>query len=321
MRFNKLDLNLLVALDALLDEASISRAAERLHMSQSAMSNALARLRDYFEDELLVQVGRRMEPTPRAEVLRDAVRDVLLRVDHSIVAQPQFVPAREQREFRFFISDYTLSVLMPHVLARAAIEAPHVRFALLPQVENPSRALERGEVDLLVLPGDYCSGEHPTQALFDERFCCVVWSGSRLAQGQLTLERYLDAGHVVMQPANVGQPAFEESFTRRHGVARRVDVRSYSFAVTPALVVGTDRIATVHTRLARLAARTLPLVVHPPPFDMPAMTQTLQWHKYRTNDPGIQWMRGLMQAAVREMDGEDSEGLGTGGQGSGNPGP
>ena len=99
MRFNKLDLNLLVALDALLTEQSISRAAEKIHLSQSAMSNALARLREYFDDELLIQVGRRMEPTPRAEVLRDAVNDVLRRIEGSIAAQPAFVAAESTREF------------------------------------------------------------------------------------------------------------------------------------------------------------------------------------------------------------------------------
>lgn len=302
MRFNKLDLNLLVALDALLGEASISRAAERLHMSQSAMSNALARLRDYFEDELLVQVGRRMELTPRAEVLREAVRDVLLRVDSSIAARPEFIPARAEREFRFFVSDFTLSVLMPHVLARAAAEAPGVRFLLLPQVEYPERALERGEVDLLVLPGIYCVEAHPTDDLFNEGFSCLVWQGSRLAHGALTLERYLAAGHVVMQPPNVSQPSFEESLARQHGVVRRIEVRSYSFAASPALVVGTDRIATVHSRLARQATRSLPVVMHPPPFEMERMTQKLQWHKYRSNDPGIRWMRELMAAAVRDME-------------------
>lgn len=302
MRFNKLDLNLLVALDALLGEGSISRAAERLHMSQSAMSNALARLRDYFDDELLVQVGRRMELTPRAEVLRDPVRDVLLRVDSSIAARPEFVPARSDREFRIFVSDFTLAVLMPHVLARAAAEAPGVRFLLLPQVEYPGRALERGEVDLMVLPGMYCVEAHPSEGLFDEGFSCLVWKGSRLAHGALTLERYLAAGHVVMQPANVSQPSFEEWLAQRHGISRRTEVRSYSFAATAALVVGTERIATVHSRLARQAALALPVVLHPPPFEMAPMTQTLQWHRYRSNDPGIRWMRELMEAAVRDMD-------------------
>lgn len=303
MRFNKLDLNLLVALDAMLDERSISRAAERLHMSQSAMSNALARLREYFDDELLVQVGRKMEMTPRAEVLREAVHDVLMRVDTSIAAQPEFVPAQSDREFRIFISDYTMATLMPHMLARAQKESAAVRFALLPQVQDPARALERGEADLLVMPRDYCSPDHPTETLFTERFVCAMWSASRIAQGELTFERYAAAGHVVMQPPGTLSQSFEAWFVQRYGLTRKVEVSTYSFAATLPLLVGTERISTVHERLARLAIARLPLVVREPPFAMPEMSQVMQWHRYRTKDPGLAWLRGVFMAAVADMDG------------------
>ena len=302
MRFNKLDLNLLVALDAMLTEASISRAAERLHMSQSAMSNALSRLRDYFDDELLVQVGRRMELTPRAEVLKEAVHDLLLRVDTTIAARPEFVPSKSDREFRIFVSDFTLSTLMPHVLARAHAQGATARFALLPQVNEPQRALERGEVDLLILPRDYCSPDHPVEVLFTESFRCVLWAGSRLAQGELTFERYAAAGHIVMQPPGTQSASFESWFVQRFGLTRRVEVSSFSFSTAPRLVVGTDRIATVHARLARQAERDLPVVVRDPPFAMTEMEQGMQWHKYRTKDPGLAWLRQLFVEAVTEMD-------------------
>jgi DNA-binding transcriptional LysR family regulator len=302
MRFNKLDLNLLVALDVMLSEQSISRAAERLHMSQSAMSNALGRLRDYFDDELLVQVGRKMELTPRAEVLRDAVHDVLLRVDTSIAAQPEFVPARSDREFHVFVSDYSLNTLIPHVLAIAHAQAPGVHFALKPQVEDPARPLERGEVDLLVLPQDYCSPHHPTESVITETFSCVVWSGSRFAASPLTFEQYAAAGHVAVRPAVTQPSSFEGWFVQRFGLARRDEVTTYSFASAPPLVVNTERIATVHSRLARQAARHLPIVVHPPPLAFPEMKQCLQWHKYRSKDPGLVWLRQVFQQAAAQMD-------------------
>ena len=303
MRFNKLDLNLLVALDAMLTEASISRAAEKLHMSQSAMSNALARLRDYLDDELLVQVGRRMELTPRAEVLKDAVHDVLLRVDTSIATQPQFDTARSEREFRVFVSDFTLTTLMPFVLSRAAIEAPAVRFLLQPQVEDPVRPLERGEVDLLIMPSDYCSPNHPTDILFRETFSCVVWNGSRLAAGPLTFAQYAAAGHVAVQPASSQPNSFEGWFVQRYGLARRDEVTTFSYASAASLVLGTERIATMHSRLARQAARHLPVTVHPPPLPLPEMQQAMQWHKYRSKDPGLIWLRGVFLAAAADMDG------------------
>jgi DNA-binding transcriptional LysR family regulator len=302
MRFKKLDLNLLVALDALLLDESISRAAERLHMSQSAMSNALARLREYFADELLMQVGRRMEPTPRALALKSAVRDVLLRVDTTIAIQPEFDPTQSDRAFRLFVSDYSLSVLMPHVMAVTAEQGATVRFDFLPQVDQPQRSLELGEVDLLIIPSSYCSPDHPSQVLFEETFCCLVWSGSKFAKAkEMTFEAYTAAGHVVMQPPG-GQPSFETWFMQRYGVSRRVEVTTYNFSATPLLVVNTERVATVHKRLATLAARSAPLAMLEPPVPMPAMEQAMQWPRYRSQDPGLEWLRNTLVEATARMD-------------------
>lgn len=301
MRFNKLDLNLLVALDAMLTERSISRAAERMHMSQSAMSNALARLREYFNDELLVQVGRRMELTPRAETLQDAVRDVLVRVDTTIATPPAFDPTQTDREFRLFVSDYSLQTLMPHVLALAHRQGAQVRFQFLAQVAQPQRSLERGEADLLVIPKGFCSPEHPIDLVFEEDFVCVVWSGSRWAGRPLSIEDFTSAGHVVIETGS-GQPAFEGWFMQRYGVSRRVEVSSFSFTSLPALVIGTERIATVHARLARQACKSLPLQLSPMPLPMPRMEQSMQWHKYRTQDPGLVWLRKLLREAASAMD-------------------
>ena len=306
MRFNKLDLNLLVALDVLLIEASISRAAVRLHMSQSAMSNALARLRDYFDDELLVQVGRRMELTPRAEVLKDTVRDVLLRIDSSVAAKPEFVPAKSDREFRIFVSDFTLATLIPHVLARAHAQGPDIRFSLLPQVLEPTRSLDRAEVDLVVMPSDYCTSAHPSEVLFTERFQCVLWRDSRIAQGELTTQRFMAAGHVVTLPPATNATSLEDWRFKGHGLHRRIDVTSFSYASSAALVVGTERIATVHGRLAQQAARHLPIVVRDVPVEFAEMSQVMQWHRYRTRDPGIEWLRRVFLDAARDMDAADS---------------
>lgn len=302
MRFKKLDLNLLVALDALLNERSISRAAEKLFLSQSAMSNALARLREYFGDELLAQVGRKMELTPRAESLVEPVRDVLVRLEATIAVQPGFDPTTSDREFRIFVSDFTLATLVPHLLALAARRRASVRFQLLPQVYQPARALERGEADLLVIPRAYCSEDHPVETLFEERFVCAVWNRGRYARQAPSFEDYIEASHVAVQPSGTQQQAYEGWFMERYGVSRKVDVTTYSFAMAPMLVVGTDRVATVHERLFKHLGSALPLVQHPLPMPMPAMEQGLQWHKYRSQDPGLVWLRGLLHDAVREMD-------------------
>lgn len=302
MRFNRLDLNLLVALDALLIEQSITKAAERLNLSPSATSNALARLRDYFDDELLVQVGRRMELTPRAQGLQDPIRDLLVRAESVVAIEPRFEPAASDRVFRIFVSDYTQMVLAPHLLALAAAEGCTARFEFLPQVSNPQRSLERGEADMLLMPRDFLSPDHPHEILYVEDFVCVVWRGSALARGELGFERYLAAGHVVMEPPDHMGVSFEAWFAERYGVTRRVAVTSYGFSALPAMVVGTEFIATVHQRLARLLKPVWPIELRTPPLPITPMEQALQWHQYRHQDPGLVWLREMLRRAVARMD-------------------
>lgn len=310
MRFNKLDLNLLVALDALLSVRNISRAAEKVHLSQSAMSNALSRLREYFGDELLVQVGRNMELTARAEGMIDAVRDILVRIEATVEAKPQFVPAESTRTFRLLISDFSLMTLMPKVSALAYAEAPGVRLEFVPQVAHPQRVLERGEADILVIPTEYCSSEHPSEVLFRETYCAVIWSESHLAQGELTEQRYCEAGHVVIQPGD-GRPALDDWLIQRLGIARRVDVRTYTFMSPAYLLPGTNRIATVHRRLANQAVNSLPVVIREIPFPMPTMEQAMQWHNHRTSDPGITWLRELLKRSASGLEVNEGTSLNT----------
>jgi len=302
VRFNKLDLNLLVALDVLLKERSVTRTAESLNMSASAVSNALARLRDYFEDELLVQIGRKMELTPRAEGLQDAVRDVLLRIDSSIAAPPAFDPRTSDRAFRIFASDYTQLVLGPALMTLAARQKATVRFEFAPQVIHPHRYLERGEADLLIIPTGFMSPDHPSEVLYRENFVCMVWRDGALADGRLDFDRYVAAEHVVMQPAGGRADAFEGWFLKRYGITRRVAVQTYSFITLPALLVGTDRVATVHERVARRLVGVWPLEIQPTPLAIDPMEQAMQWHKFRTNDPGLAWLRGLVADAAKLMD-------------------
>jgi len=302
MRYNKLDLNLLVALDALLTERSITRAGERMNLTPSAVSNALARLRTHFDDELLVQVGRKMEPTPRAEGLHDAVRDVLVRIESTITTQPAFDPTTSDRSFKILLSDYSQLVLGPHLVALAAAARCTARFEFLPQVANPLRILERGEADLLIMPRYLLSPDHPLDVLYTETFVCVVWREGAWAEGALTMQRYAAAGHVVMQPAGTTADSFESQFIKQRGIERRIAMTCYCFSALPALVCGTDLIATLHRRLALTLAGAWPVVMKEPPLDFDTMEQAVQWHRYRTNDPGIVWLRGLLAKAVVRLD-------------------
>jgi DNA-binding transcriptional LysR family regulator len=293
MRFHKLDLNLLVALDALLRERSVTRAANRLHLTPSAVSNALARLREYFGDDLLVTIGRRMEPTPRAAALAEAVRDVLLRIESAVAAQPAFDPRSSDRVFRIFASDYTQVVLGPHLMALAAAEGFAGQIQFLAQVEYPYRDLERGEADLLIIPSEFLSHEHPSEVLWEEQFVCALWAGSKLAREELTLDRYLASGHIAMVPQGRDAESYEAWLMHRRGVRRRLVATTYSFAALPALVCGTEWIATIHMRLARRLAAAWPLVLRPVPVPLEPMRQSMQWHRYWHQDPGLVWLRGL----------------------------
>lgn len=302
MRFNRLDLNLLVALDALLTERSITKAAERLNLSQSAVSSALSRLREYFNDELLVLVGRRMEPTARALSLQESVRDILVRVDSTVASPPEFDPATSDRTFRIIVSDYTLMIFTPHVLALAREARCSARFEFLPQVSNPQRNLERGEADLLIIPRGFLSPEHPHEVLYTENFLCVAWRQGLHGRGELTFDKYREAGHVVMQPAGSSGDSFENWFAKRFGLDRRIVAIGHSFTALPAMVVGNDCIATVQERLAYQLQPAFPVVLHKPPLPIPVLEQGLQWHQYKAHDPGLVWLRGLLQRAVKRMD-------------------
>ncbi|GAB4270987.1 MAG: LysR substrate-binding domain-containing protein [Pararhodobacter sp.] len=300
MRFKRLDLNLLVALDHLLELKSVSGAADRMHMSQSAMSNALSRLREYFGDPLLVQVGRRMELTPRAEAMRDQVRDILVRIEATVESEPQFRPEASDRVFGLLMSDYTMTVLMPHVLSLAHAAGSRVRFNFLAQTDQPYVLLERGEADFLVAPRQLCSPDHPSETLFEDDYVCLVWSQGAFAGRPLSMDDYCRAGHVVMVPPNRAQ-SMEARSLAQMGIERRVEVTTFSFSALPQLVVGTDRIATVHGLIARQAARILPLEILPMPLHLEPLQQTLQWHAYRDHDPGIQWVRRLLRDAAAAM--------------------
>ncbi|MCF5722812.1 LysR family transcriptional regulator [Pseudomonas syringae] len=302
MRYNHLDLNLLVALDVLLEEGNITRAAARLHMSQSATSGVLARLRKYFDDELLVQVGRRMQPTPFAIELSKPVREALLIIRSSISQKPIFEPEQSKRHFRIVASDYLITVLFTQVIQMIHQQAPGITFELLAPGDNSGDMLTNGEVDFWIVPEHYIIPGHPSKLLFEEEHVCVIWEENSQISETLTLEKYMEMGHVSVGFGRSRMLSIEEWFVNQYGFKRRIEVITNDFNTLPQLIVGTDRIATAHRRLAEWYARYLPLRVLPTPVKIPLMQEHILWHRSMDGDPMHRWLRERITEFIQSVD-------------------
>ncbi|USX12372.1 LysR substrate-binding domain-containing protein [Oxalobacteraceae bacterium OTU3CAMAD1] len=298
MRYHRLDLNLLPALRALLTEKNVTRAGDSLHVTQSAMSGILARLREFFDDPLIVSVGRKMELTPLAESLVDKVNDLLVQVDSTLASRPDFLPANSQRHFSIVSSDYTVSVLLLDVLRRLHVEAPNVTIAIRQPGDATLPDLEAGDLDFHISPMGQLSDNHPSAVLFEDSFCAVVDRGNDRVGDSLTVEQYLSLSHVGFEYK--GLPMFDRWFARMHSDRRR-DVSVGQFNLLAPMVVGTQRVATLHTRLAMRACELLPVRMVQLEFETPRFANLIQWHRYRDLDPGSIWLRDKIIACALAM--------------------
>jgi DNA-binding transcriptional LysR family regulator len=296
MRYRRLDLNLLVALDALLNEKSVTRAASRLNMTQPAMSGALARLREYFGDALVVQVGRHMELTPLANSLVTPVHEIMLRIDAAIAIEPEFIAARSQRHFSFTASDYVIRIFLLELLQRIRRTAPGITFEFRQSSSRVQDELESGDVDFVIGPEVDVLPEHPHEPLFQDTYTVIAWKDNTSVSDTLTFDDYMGLGHVVFGHLQRGTPWLERWFAQHYGDARRLEVIAHNFMLLPYLVIGTDRIATIQTRLAQLYAQTLPLKLIRAPLELPLLTEVLQWNVHRDLDPASRWLRDEMKA-------------------------
>ncbi|MDK1389267.1 LysR family transcriptional regulator [Sinorhizobium sp. 7-81] len=301
MRFKGLDLNLLVALDALMSKRSVTAAAQSINLSQSAMSSAIARLRTYFGDELFTMQGRKLVPTPRAEVLAPAVRDALLHIQYSIISSDMFNPALSERRFRISLSDFMTLVFLEKVVERVAREAPGVGFELRSVDDDPDELLRCGDVDFLILPESFLSNAHPKAKLLDERFVCVGCLTNKQLPRQLSLERYMSMGHIGVKFGRTLKPSIEEWLLLEYGMKRRIEVVAPGFSLIPPLLSGTDRIATIPLRLANHFAKTTPLRIVELPLQLPTFTEAVQWPALHDRDQASIWMREILLREASRM--------------------
>ncbi|TIX50922.1 LysR family transcriptional regulator [Alteraurantiacibacter aquimixticola] len=290
MRFKGLDLNLLVALNMLVEVRSVSRAAERLNLSQPAMSAALARLREYFKEPLLVPQGRRMIPTAAALSLQQELQPILADLDALITQSTAFDPATSRRCFRICASDYLVAVLFPQVIPAIQAAAPGISLDIVPPSEQAQIDLERGELDILLTPEEHCVAGHPTNLLFEEQHVIVGWSGNPLLQAPLSEEAFRDAGHVAVRIGLTNRASFAETQLDQLGQRRRIEISAASFTSVPDLLVGTDRLAVMHKRLAVMMAGRMAIAWQNMPFAFPIMRQMIQFNRARADDAGLIWL-------------------------------
>jgi DNA-binding transcriptional LysR family regulator len=295
-----LDLNLLVSLDALLQERSVSRAAARLGLSQPSLSASLARLRRHFRDDLLARVGNHYELTPLAAQLAEQATSALAAVSRVFASEPDFDPATAEREFTVLISDYAITVLGPE-LAALLQRAPNVRVRLhqvaIPAVNAAPQALR--DVDAMVLPHGYLSGL-PSQQLFTDRWVCIVADGNTEVGEKLTMAELEQLPMVVAhhEPASYTPAGKQLSML---GVQPRVQLVAETFLALPFLVAAGNGVALIQERLARQLAGAAPIRILPCPFDVALLKEALWWHPMYDRDAGHRWLRQLFTEAAGQV--------------------
>src|SRR5688500_5360446 len=293
MRLDNFDLNLLVAFDALVAERNVTRAAQRLRLTQSAMSAALGRLREALGDPILVQHGKTMVPTHYAQALAPEVASAIAGLRRLVQPSAGFDAATSARVFRIAASDYIATVLLAPLLTALEHEAPGVRLEISLPSDATSRRLAVGDFDLLLTPEEFIDPAHPAELLFEERHVVVGCRHNPLLARPLTLETFGAAGHVAVRID--GRNTYVERELDRLGLVRRVEVHAPSFVQAPFLLPGTRRIALMHERLARMMAPLLGLSVADPPFDLSIMHEMMQFHATRRSDEGLIWLRGRLR--------------------------
>ncbi len=291
MELSAIDLNLLVSLGLLLEERSVTRAAARAGVTQSAMSHTLRRLREVFEDPLLVRGAGGMVLTPRAEALSMPVRRALRAAELAFMVPEPFDPVTSRRCFRLSMVDFLEALLLPPMLERLRAEAPGVDLDVVP-VGAAQEALEAGEIDLAV-GVDRAVGGGRRRLLFREGFACLVRRGHPGVGEVLDLETFVALPHVLIAPTGRGGGVVDTALEAL-GARRRVAVRVPQFMLAPWIVSRSDLILTAPRRLCEAVMCAHDLRMLPPPVQVGTFDVQMGWHERMHDDAGHRWLRGLI---------------------------
>ncbi|MFF1257402.1 LysR family transcriptional regulator [Streptomyces sp. NPDC058321] len=294
MGLGAIDLNLLVALEALLEEKNVTHAGTRLNTSQSAMSGSLARLRRHFNDELLVRVGRDYEPTPLAERLLPVVQASLYKAEEALSLTRHFEPRHSRQRFSVVMSDYVMTLFVEPLLRIIAQEAPGLRIDFHPLGhQQPEEEAHLRCHDLMIAPLGYRL-PGVSEIVLHDRFVCVVDPANpRLIDGRLTLRDLAEMPHAACVIRKSVTPTDRQLETL--GITPRVQVSTPGFSVLPGLVSGTDLVALVPERFARRHEDPLHCAIVPTPFPDVPLVEAMHWHHNRHADPAHLWLRDAVR--------------------------
>lgn len=313
MNVSRHDLNLLVYLDVLLRERNVTRAADRLNISQPAMSNGLKRLRDMFQDPLLVRTSHGMEPTARALALQPVVHDILLRLESTLQSDQAFDPNSESRLFRIMASDYAATTVIPTLLQQVRAQAPGLVLDIMTPSDVDFRDVEDGRIDMAINMFEHLPQSFYQKSLWRDEFCCALHQDHPAADN-LDLDTYLAADHVWVNktgygvgvginPAEAQNMGWVDSSLEALGHRRHIRLFARDFHVAMHMALSGSLIATVPVRIAELYRNWPGAVLCAPPFTIPPVELKLVWSPLLHHDQAHIWMRQQVSQAVSELTG------------------
>ena len=293
------DLNLLVVFTVLAEERNVSRAAKRLSLSQPALTRALQRLRQTFNDDLFIRVSGNYEPTPKGTRLLKELEIMLPKLDR-LLAEPAFDPATEEARFCLAGTDYAAHVVCPPLCQRFLAAGKRVSFDLAPLSDHVFDSMERGRLDLLLHADDgHVPTQYPREVIFEEEFVCVVAKDSPFSS-RLTAKQYLNGWHVGVTIFG-GKQTIPEQRLRAAGMQRHCAFHVPFFSVAMQSVIGTELIATVPRRQAQYEARNPALKILPSPKLMSGFKYLMTWHPRMNSDAAHAWLRSMVQQVGRSV--------------------
>lgn len=294
VNIGSLDLNLLVALKALLDERHVTRAAEKIGLSQPAMSRALGRLRVMFKDPLLVKGVGGMTLTARANDVYLPLQYILNDISQ-IITDPTLEPAQMQGEIALATRDYEMAAILPDVIKRIGEQAPGVKIRILPLVGDDLSPLERNEVDFVIAGTESSSATLTRRTLFKDNFIGLVAADNPVLKQPLSLEKYLEMRHCLVSFANA-RPGIIDTELAQRGYSRNAVVRVPHFFAAPYFVANSDLIATLPRKLAQQLSQHNHLATIELPLKVPSFSIYMYWHNRNQNNPMHAWLRKMIRS-------------------------